>query len=307
MNYLNDIKSLIEKDIVLKKKHRLIEEDSRLVTYYEIGKLIVEAQGGEKRAKYGNGLIKKWSKELTDLYGRGYDYTNLSRMRKLYLIFQNVGPVAQHLTKGGAVPHQLTWTNLSIILPIKEESKRNYYINLCIKQNLSKRQLQEKIKNKEYERLEYKDDIEIITDDKSISIKDMIKNPVLIKTNDKTDKLSEKALKEFILEKIEDFLLELGYGFLFAGSEYKLGKHKCDLLFFNTELNCYVVIELKIRKLKPIDIGQIKYYMNYIDTNIKKDYMNKTIGIILCKEDDEIVVKYVTDERILFSTYQLVK
>lgn len=295
MNYLNDIKNLIEKDIVLNKKHRLIEEDSRLNTYFEIGKLIVEAQGGESRAKYGNGLIKEWSKELTSLYGKGYDYTNLSRMRKLYLVFEKVG----------AVPQQLTWTNFSIILPIKEESKRNYYINLCTKQNLSSRQLKEKIKNNEYERLEYKDDIELITDDKSVSIRDMIKKPVLIKTNERIDKLSENALKQFILEKIEDFLLELGYGFTFVGSEYKLGNYKCDLLFFNYELNSFVVIELKIRKLKPIDIGQIKYYMNYIDRNIKKDYMNKSIGIILCKEDDEIVVKYVTDERILFSTYQL--
>ena len=133
----------------------------------------------------------------------------------------------------------------------------------------------------------------------------MIKNPILIKTAKNTDKLSEKALKKFIIEKIEEFLLELGYGFLFAGSEYKLGNHKCDLLFFNVELNSYIVIELKVRKLKPMDIGQIKYYMNYIDSNIKKDYMNNTIGIILCKEDDEIVIKYVTDERILFSTYQL--
>ncbi|MBR6690132.1 MAG: DUF1016 family protein [Bacilli bacterium] len=297
MNYLNDIKNLIEKDIVLKKKHRLIEEDSRIVTYYEIGKLIVEAQGGESRAKYGNGLIKEWSKELTNLYGIGYDDSNLRRMRQLYLTFKICG----------AVPHQLTWTNLSIILPIKEESKRNYYINLCTKQNLSSRKLKEKIKNNEYERLEYKDNIKLLTDDKTISIRDMIKNPILIKNNDKIDKLSEKALKKFILEKIEDFLLELGYGFLFAGSEYKLGKYKCDLLFFNTELNSYIVIELKIRKLKPIDIGQIKYYMNYIDTNIKKDYMNKSIGIILCKEDNEIVVKYVTDERILFTTYELVK
>lgn len=107
------------------------------------------------------------------------------------------------------------------------------------------------------------------------------------------------------MQKIEEFLLELGYGFLFAGSEVKLGNSRCDLLFFNTELTCYIVIELKIRKLKPIDYGQIKYYMNYIDGNIKKDYMNKTIGIILCKEDNEIVVKYVTDERILFTTYQL--
>ena len=132
---------------------------------------------------------------------------------------------------------------------------------------INKRQLQEKIKNKEYERLEYKDDIELITDDKSVSIRDMIKKPVLIKTNERIDKLSENALKQFILEKIEDFLLELGYGFLFGGSEYKLGKHKCDLLFFNTELNSYIVIELKIRKLEKYDIGKIQYYMNYIDRN----------------------------------------
>ena len=294
MNYLDNIKELIESDIVLKKKHKLIENNSTLTTYFEIGRLIVEAQGGESRAKYGNGLINEWSKELTVLYGKGYNDSNLRRMRQFYLTFKICAPLA----------HKLSWTNLSIILPIKEESKRNYYINLCIKQNLSKRQLQEKIKNKEYERLEYKDNIELITDSSDITIKDMIKNPLLIKVNNE-DKLSEKALKQFILEKIEDFLLELGYGFLFGGSEYKLGKHKCDLLFFNTELNSYVVIELKIRKLKPIDIGQIKYYMNYIDTNLKKDYMNKTIGIILCKEDDEIVVKYITDERVLFSTYKL--
>ena len=295
MNYLDDIKNLIEKDIVLKKKYRLIEENSRLNTYFEIGRLIVEAQGGETRAKYGNSLIKEWSKELTDLYGKGYDISNLKRMRQFYLVFQ----------KGATVWHQLTWTNISIILPIKEESKRNYYINMCIKQGLSKRQLLNKIKNNEYERLEYKDDIELITEETKKTIKDMIKNPILIKTDNKIDKLREKALKQFILEKIEDFLLELGFGFTFMGSEYKLGKHKCDLLFFNYQLNSFIVIELKIRKLKPVDIGQIKYYMNYIDANIKKDYMNKSIGIILCKEENEIVVKYITDERILFSTYQL--
>ena len=296
MNYLDNIKELIEKDIVLKKKHRLIENNSTLLTYFEIGRLIVEAQGGEKRAKYGNGLIKEWSKILTNKYGKGYDYTNLSRMRMLYLTFEKVGPMAQ----------QLTWTNLSIILSIKEESKRNYYINLCIKQNLTKRQLREKIKNSEYERLEYKEDIKLLVNEE-LTIKDMIKNPIHIKTNKEVEKLSEKALKEFILNRIEEFLLELGHGFAYIGSEYKLGKYKYDLLFFNTELNAYVVIELKIRKLKPSDIGQIKFYMNYIDSNIKKDYMNKTIGIILCKENDEIVVKYITDERLFMSTYKVLE
>ena len=273
----------------------MIEENSILNTYFEIGKLIIEAQGGEGRTKYGNGLIKEWSEELTKLYGKGYDISNLKRMRQFYLVFQ----------KGGPLGH-LSWTHYRYILPIKEKSKRNYYINLCMKQNLSKRQLLEKIKNREYERLEYKDNIELITDSSEITIKDMINNPILIKINRKIEKLEEKALKQFILEKIEEFLLELGYGFTYVGSEYRLGKFKCDLLFFNYELNCFVVIELKIRKLMPSDIGQIKYYMNYIDGNVKKYYMNKTIGIILCKEDNQIVVKYVTDERVLFSTYELI-
>jgi len=200
----------------------------------------------------------------------------------------------------------LTWSHYRYILPIKDESKRNYYINICIKQNLTKRQLIDKIKNNEYERLEYKDNIQLITNNQELTIKDMIKHPMLIKVDKSIDKLSEKALKNFILEKIEEFLLELGIGFAFIGSEYKLDKFKCDLLFFNLELNSYVVIELKTRKLKPIDIGQIKMYMNYINVNIKKDYMNKTIGIILCQEGDEIVVKYVTDERVLMTTYNLV-
>ena len=296
MNYLGNIKELIESDIILKKKHKLLEENSTLNTYFEIGRLIVEAQGGEERAKYGNGLIKEWSKELTILYGKGYDDSNLRRMRQFYSTFKICG----------AVPHKLTWTNLSMILPIKEESKRNYYINLCIMQDLSSRKLKEKIKNKEYERLEYKENIKIITDDSDITIKDMIKNPILIKTDRKIDKLSERALKRFILEKIEEFLLELGYGFHYTGSEVKLGNSKCDLLFFNTELNAYIVIELKIRKLEKYDIGQIQYYMNYINQNIKKDYMNNTIGLILCREDNKIVLKYSTDERIFSSTYELV-
>ncbi len=296
MNYLKNIKELIENDIVLRKKNRIYEENHRLNTYFEIGRLIVDAQGGERRAKYGNGLIKEWSNILTKEYGKGYDISNLKRMRQFYLTFQ----------KGGALHHQLTWTNLSIILPIKEESKRNYYINLCSKQDISSRKLKEKIKNGEYERLEYKENIELIDGKQELTIKDMIKKPILIKTDKGVDKLSEKALKKFILEKIEEFLIELGVGFAFIGSEYKLGNYRCDLLFFNTELTCFIVLELKIRKLKPVDIGQIKYYMNYIDKNMKKDYMNKTIGIILCKEDNEIVVKYVTDERVLMTTYNLI-
>jgi len=133
----------------------------------------------------------------------------------------------------------------------------------------------------------------------------MIKNPIIINTNKNIDKLSEKALKEFILDSIEKFLLELGVGFTYVGSEYKLGRYRCDLLFFNTELLSYVVIELKIREIRPIDVGQINYYMKYIDNNIKREYMNNTIGIIMSKENNEIVIKYITDNRILFTTYKI--
>lgn len=299
MDYYKNIQNLIEKDIVLKKKHRLIENDFTLKTYYEIGKNIVEAQGGEIRAKYGDGLIKEWSKKLTEKYGKGYDVSNLKRMRQLYIVFQKGGPVAHQLLS------KLTWTNLSIILPIKNESKRNYYINMCIKQNLSKRQLRGKIKNNEYERLEYKEDIKLITEETELNIKDILKDSLLIKADKNIDKLSESALKEFILNRIEEFLLEIGYGFAYCGSEIKLGKHKCDLLFYNIEFQRYVVIELKIRKLKAEDVGQIHLYKNYIDLNMKKDYMNETIGIILCKEKDKVVVEYMTEENIFFSTYQL--
>ena len=295
MDYYQNIQNLIEKDIVLKKKHKLIENDFTLKTYYEIGKNIVEAQGGEIRAKYGNGLIKEWSKKLTEQYGKGYDVSNLKRMRQLYIVFQ----------KSGTLSHQLTWSHYYSLLGIKDESKRNYYINICIKQNLSVRQLREKIKNNEYERLEYKEDIKLITEETELTIKDIIKDPLLIKVDKNIDKLSEIALREFILNRIEDFLLEMGCGFTYYGSEVKLGKHKCDLLFFNIEFQRYVVIELKIRKLKAEDVGQIHFYKNYIDLNMKKDYMNDTIGIILCKEKDKVVVEYMTEENIFFSTYQL--
>jgi len=206
-----------------------------------------------------------------------------------------------------SAPHKLTWTNLSIILPIKNINKRNYYINLCVIQNLSSRQLKSKLKNKEYERLEFKEDIKLLDNYKELTIKDMIKNPILISANKTLDKLSGKALKQFILDKIEEFLLELGVGFAFIGSEVKLGDFRCDLLFINYELNSFIVIELKIKKLIPRDIGQIEYYMNYIDEHVKKDYINKTIGIILCKEGNKIVIKYVTNEKLFVSTFQLEK
>src|SRR5574344_1721639 len=269
MNYLNEIKEVIEKDIILQEKQRYYRNESLVKTYFELGRLLIEAQGGKERAKYGNELIKKWSIELTNLYGKGYNYTNLKNMRQFYIVFEKSRSVSDHLN----------WTNLRYLLPIKDINKRNYYINICNKDNLSSRQLISLIKSKAYERLNYKDK------EKDIN------------------KLSDKVLKELIIEKIEVFLRELGSGFAFIGSEYKLGNWHCDLLFFNTELNCFVVIEVKLRKLIPKDIGQIECYMNYIDKNIKKVHHNETIGIILCKEEDKLVMKYCSNSNIFSSKY----
>ena len=140
--HYNNIKTLIENNIVEIKKQEISVNNHTLMTYFNVGKEIVEAQSGEKRAKYGDNLIKKYSKKLTEEFGKGYDYTNLSRMRDLYLCFQKVGTVCQ----------QLSWSHYRYILPLKNESKRNYYINLTIENRLSVRELTSEIKNNSYER-----------------------------------------------------------------------------------------------------------------------------------------------------------
>ncbi len=303
--YYNNIKTLIENNIVEIKKQKINVHNHTLMTYFNVGKNLVEAQGGEKRAKYGNGLIKKYSKKLTEEFGKGYDSSNLKRMRTLYLCFQ----------KGGTVCHQLSWSHYRYILPIKNESKRNYYINLAIENRLGVRDLIREIKNNSYERLiGDKDNIELkYTNDnsnKQMTILDMIKDPILIGIgNTKLDKLTEKALKGYILESIEKILLELGVGFSFVGSEKKIkvgnSYRYIDLVFFNIELNCYVLIELKINKLDIRDIGQLEFYVRYYDTEIKKDFHNTTIGIIICKKNDKNISKY-NNSNIYVSSYELI-
>ena len=146
-DYKKELIKLVEKTEVNKGYHDYFKNKDLVNNYFEIGKLLIEAQGGEERAKYGNGLIKEWSIELVRLFGKGYDYTNLCRFRQFYLYFKKIGPLGQYLT----------WSNIRILLPIKNENKRNYYINMCIKKNLSKRALEKEIKNNAFERLSLAD------------------------------------------------------------------------------------------------------------------------------------------------------
>ena len=303
MNYFKNIEELIIENEASKKANALRDNSSTLQTYWNIGKLIVEAQGGEKRAKYGNGLIKEWGKKLSLKYGRGYDSSYLAKMRLFYLDF----PILE------SVIPKLSWTHYIQILSIKNENERNYYINLVILNNLSVRELQREIKNKSFDRLSYadKEHIEIISDTNNtpLSIKDMIKDSIILKADKSLDKIDEQAIHKYIISLLEDKFLELGTGFALIGHEYKLHidnkTYKIDLLFFNYKLNAFIVVEVKTRKIKHTDIGQLKFYVNYVEDNIKDINHNKTIGLLIVKENNKYIIKYTTSNDILVTTYAL--
>jgi len=295
MNYYNEIKNEIT-DIESYKKVKDYSKNKReLEGYYKIGKLIVEAQGGESRAKYGDGLIKDFSKKLTQDLGKGFTITSLKRMRQFYMIIQ----------KGATLSHQFTWSHYVELLPIENINKINYYIKLTEKQNLGVRKLREKIKNQEYERLPEETKIKIISN-KENQIEDYIKHPIIIK-NTNYEEITEKVLEQLILEDMDNFLKELGEGFTYVGHQYKIKVEDTfnyiDILLFNIKYNCYTVVELKITKLKKEHIGQIQTYMDYIDSEVKSIYHNKTIGIIICRENNEYVIKYCSNPNIYQTTY----
>ena len=288
--YYEEIEHLIKKHEVSKRVRSLEENNDLVTTYWNVGRLIVEAQGGSKRAKYGNELIKKWSIKLTETYGKGYDYTNLSRFRKFYIQFPILGPVAQ-----------LSWTNIIKILPIQDENKKNFYVDLCIKNNLSKRGLIQEIKSNSYERLLDKPEkIDIIVPTKYSITTDM-KNPIIIPVNNEVT--NEYDLELNILANLDFFFKQLGEGFTYVGHQYKItdGKNSyyIDILLFNYKLNAFIVVELKMRSLKKEDKAQMEFYMKLVDEQVKESYHNKTIGIIITKESNEFIVNFVRQEDII--------
>ena len=205
----------------------------------------------------------------------------------------------------------LTWSHFCEVLALRDINKINYYLNISIKNNLSKRELRNKIKSNEYERLDEETKNKLITNNKcNNEIKDFIKHPILIKNTFNYQEISEKILKQLILEDIPSFMKELGNGFCFIDSEYKIKigdrYNFIDLLMYNIEYNCYIVIELKVTEIKAEYIGQIRKYMNYIDKNVKTINQDRTIGIIICKKDNHFIMEYCSDERVYRTTYELV-
>ena len=294
MNYYNEIKETLIKNEIYKKVKDYSKNKSDLNAYYEVGRLIVEAQGGEARAKYGNKLIKEYSEKLTRELGKGYGISNLKDMRQVYLKFK----------KRRTLFGELSWNHYVVLSRLNSDMEINYYISIIKNYNLSIRELKERIKSKEYERIDKDVDFE------EAKVNTLIKNPILIKVKNKNNKLTEYALHQTILENIDDFLKELGIGFAYIGSEVKIKigdrYNYIDLLLFNVKYNCYVVIELKVTEIKAEYIGQIIKYINYVDKNIKEIHNEKTVGVIICKKENKYVMEYCTNPQIFVRTYETV-
>ena len=300
-NYYDEIKNELINNEVYKKVKDYSKNRNELSTYYNVGKLLIEAQGGEDRAKYGDGLIKEYSLKLSQEVGKGYSTRNLKNMRKFYLLCE----------KGQTLSAKLNWSHYVELLSFNDINEINYYINTTEKYNLSVRQLRERIKNKEYQRLDDNTKLKLINKEE-MSIGDTIKNPIIIKNKLGIDKenISEKILQRLILEDIPSFLKELGEGYSFIENEYKIKINNTynyiDLLLFNYIYNSFVVVELKVTEVKKEHIGQVEVYMNYIDKHVKGITNNKTIGIIVARRDNHYYIEYSSDKRIYTRDYEIV-
>ena len=296
MNYYNEIKEKLIENEIYERVKDYSKERNRVITYFEIGKILTEAG-----KHYREDIIGEYSKRLVIEVGKKYNKRTLFRMKQLYNTFNN--------EKVSPLVTQLTWSHCIVLLSLKDYNAICYYINQVLNKNLSKRKWEEIIKSKEYERLPEKTKEKLVKKEES-NIIDFVKNPILIKNKYNYEIISEKTLQKLILEDIPSFLEELGNGFTFIKNEYKIkmgdSYNYIDLLLFNIDFNCYVVVELKVTELKKEHIGQIQVYMNYIDTNLRKIKQEKTIGIIICKKENKYIIEYCSDKRILSRTYELV-
>lgn len=294
MNYYNEIKRQLINNEITKRVKDYSKNRSDLTTYYNVGKML-----GEAGKHYGEGIIKEYSKRLTSELGKGYTQSNLKRFRQFYTLIE----------KGATLWHQLSWSHYKLPITLHSVEEINYYGRISSENLYSVRQLGVRIKNNEYGRLDEITKNKLINKEKS-RIADFIKNPILIKNSYNHTEIPEKLLQKLILKDISTFLKELGNGFSFIECEYKIKigdrYNYIDLLLYNIEFNCYVVVELKVTELKKEHIGQIQIYMNYIDNNLKRMNQNKTIGIIIYKKDNKYIIEYSSDSRIIAREYELV-
>ena len=301
MNYYNEIKNILIDNAIGRKVREYKSNQKDLESYYNVGKLLVEAQGGEERAKYGNGLIKEYSKRLTSELGKGYSVRSLTDMRTFYSFCQKRQSLIAEFKF-----QNISWTCITKLLKLDDINAIFYYVKCIGKMNLTTRELDLKLKSKEYERLDSKIKEKLVKQEE-VSVKDKIPDPIVLEGLEYKERLTEKIVQKWIDENPTLFCKSLGEGYSYIESQYKIkigsNYNYIDVLLFNTiDLN-YVVVEIKVTELKKEHIGQIETYMNYVDANLKKDFHNKTTGILLVRENNKWLIKYINNDGILVRNY----
>ena len=281
-------------------------------TYFELGRRIVEhEQEGKDYSNYGEYIVDRLSTDLTKEFGKGYSKRNLELIRKFYLTYKIAkSPISQ----------SISWTHYLHLMRIQNEDERVFYENEIVSNNWSVRELNRQINTSLYERLllsKNKSEILKLSQEGQIieKPKDIIKDPYILEFLNLPENHSynESELEQALIDKLEHFLLELGKGFTFVGRQVRFTfdeeHYRIDLVFYNRLLKCFVLIDLKIGKLKHQDIGQMQMYVNYYDRFVKLEDENKTIGIILCKDKKDTLVEITlpeNNEQIFASKYELI-
>ena len=295
INYYDEIKEKLLKNEIYAKVKDYSKERNKVLTYFEVGKLLSEA-GKE----YGKNIIGSYADKLVNDVGKKYNERYLRYMRQFYEMTLEI--------KWNPMGSILSWSHYTELLALNDINKINYYIDICKKQSLSRNDLRNKIKSREYERLSEETKNKLVTNEE-LKLPDLVPDPLLIKSEFNIEQLTEYALKQAILNNLDNFLTQLGNGFSYIGNECKMkvgnNYNYIDLLLYNFKYKCFVVIELKVTELKKEHIGQIQVYMNYIDKNVKDVSDDKTIGIIICAKNNQFIIEYCSDERIFAREFKI--
>ena len=301
MNYYNEIKNILVDNAIGRKVREYKSNQKDLESYYNVGKLLVEAQGGEERAKYGNGLIKEYSKRLTSELGKGYSVRSLTDMRTFYSFCQKRQSLIAEFKF-----RNISWTCITKLLKLDDINAIFYYVKCIGEMNLTTRELDSKLKLKEYERLDSKIKEKLMKQEE-VSVKDKIPDPIVLEGLEYKEKLTEKVVQKWIDENPASFCKSLGEGYTYCGSQYKIkigaNYNYIDVLLFNVMDMNYVVVEIKVTEIKKEHIGQIQTYMNYIDINLKKEFHNKTTGILLVRENNKWLIKYINGDDVTIRNF----
>lgn len=306
-----DIYSEIKETLLLSRSQAYSAVNSAMVqAYWNIGRIIVEhEQNGSLRAEYGKGVLQHLSEQLSDEFGKGFDVRNLRNMRAFYVTFP----------KWNALRSELSWTHYRALLRVENDAARNWYMEESVRAGWSSRQLERQISTLYYDRLlSSRDKAPVIEEAgklmEPLAAEDFIKDPYVLDFLDLKNypALRETDLEQALIDKLQEFLLELGRGFCFVARQ-KLMRYEdedfyLDLVFYHSILKCHVLIDLKIGKLTHGDVGQMDSYIRMFDALYKNEDDNPTIGIILCSQKNEAIVKYsvLNDEKQVFaSKYQL--